>query len=171
MKKKLLMAVLLLVIGLLAIGVGKILAQSVTLPRVKTACETKLGGILVAVNDGFSSLKSCPGASRAVTLGEAAFSGNVRSSDNGVWLGKVAFFYPGDSMDVPSVLDINGGIWELSYGSDPQWWLTGTKLPNGMAVSDILYWAHLGFMTKDGRIYILDSDKAGYNLRTAGLPQ
>jgi hypothetical protein len=166
MKKKLILASFLVVFGLIVLGTEKVLAATITtLPRLTTACETKIGGILLGVDDNFSTIKSCPGNSRKVTLGEAS-----QNEGGNVPVGNVAFI-SNDLGNYGYVLLKNDETWFIymhDSGDGNDRYITWEKdetrnLPDGLHASSIVQWTNYQFLTDKGVIYkyndYLDSPK------------
>ena len=134
-----------------------VLAQVVAdLPRVTTACETKIGGLLMGIGDGFSSLKSCPGGSRKVVLGEVVTS---TGGEGGVvpTTGTIAFI--GQS----KVLKNDGSVWYFheDYETDPpilEWREDAFMRIVGVDIKTILQWNEKFFVTTNGSVYKMDID-------------
>jgi hypothetical protein len=128
-------------IGFLTLGVTVVLGQVSNLPRVTTACETKFGGVLMGIDDGFSSLKTCPGNSRKVILGESNTTGGggLPTAANVLFLGG-------------STLMNDGTVWYYLDGSG--WVLDNDRtLPATVSPTDVIQWGDDYFMTKSGEIY------------------
>jgi hypothetical protein len=152
MKNKLVLIPIFLFVGLLAVGT-KIVLAVVTLPRVTTACETKIGGVLMGIDDGFSSLKKCPANSRKVVLGEVGTS----TGDEGSVIG------PGDIAFIDDngyALNKNGQVWKYGYWGGSIKWKMGYNetLPNEVTVDEILQWKKDSFLTKSGDFWVYTND-------------
>lgn len=160
MKKKTALIFGLMLTTLLSFGSGMVIGQtSKELPRLTTACETRIGGVLLGVNDGFSSLTSCPKTTRKVVLGE-----EKNSFEGAVNIGTIKFVgFLSDSAQI-ALLDKNGKTYlmDRSLESDRKWSYDSSRdLPNGVNVGDVVRWTPYVFLTSDGKIwyyeYVADS--------------
>jgi hypothetical protein len=153
MKKKLVLVSGFLVIGLLALGAKMVVAAVTTLPRLTTACETKVGGVLMGIDDGFSSLKTCPGNSRKVNLGEGSQGGSKIFTEN-----DVVFVY--NIAESRYILKGDGKVWKgsMTKVSDNFEWerVAERDLPVGITVNDLYSWTSDTFSTKSGEIWASD---------------
>jgi hypothetical protein len=152
MKNKLFLIPVFLFAALLVVGAKIVLAQTAGLPRVTTACETKIGGVLMGIGDGFSSLKTCPGNSRKVVLGEVGTGTGGGGSVIGP--GDIAFI-----TDDGFALTKGGVIWKYGYwGGVVKWTSDNNKLPEGVSVDEILQWTKNSFLTKSGDFWVYTYD-------------
>jgi hypothetical protein len=170
MKNKLALAGFLMFLGLIiVIGAKAVWAVTTTLPRLTTACESKVG-LLMGVEDNFSILKKCPGGSRKVMLGEAQVQndngqGSGVSSGGIMGSGEIAFI--SDSQ----ILKNDGTIWEYVENKDKsgQWVEknNGQKIP--VLVTDVLQWNTSSLLTNEGVFYILAEDGSSWIKITAPI--
>ena len=162
MRNKLLTVSVILVLVAVLFGVGSVLAETL-LPRVKTACESPLGGILSKDNgDGFNRIKACPKGMREVALGEELTS----TGGGAINVGNVAFV----ADDVQSnkavwVLRTDGTAWfmDTTYGMERLWINDQNRdLPiidgKRMSVGEVASWSHNVFITKEGVVYLKPAD-------------
>lgn len=130
--------ILVLVLGLLV--TTRVVWAEVTLPRITTACESKMGALL-SVNDGFSLLDKCRDNQRLVVLGEQAQNGRgTIGAGNVLFMGEY-------------ILTKDGKVW----WNDGTHWINDVDkdIPPEISLSSIVDWAqaNLIFMTTDGSIY------------------
>lgn len=152
MKNKLVLVSVFVFLGLVAVGTKVVigLGQVIpALPRVSTACETKIGGILMGFNDGFSTLRSCPGNSRKVILGEE----KTVSTDNGGIMGK------GDIIFVNNrrFLTRDGSVWMYYETENGFNWVKESSKGLPVAPEEILNWNDGVILAKDGSVYVYGS--------------
>lgn len=160
MKKKPVLAFGLILVVLLFLGSGVVWGETTKeLPRLTTACETKIGGLLFGVNDSFSSLKSCPKNSRKVILGEnqTGNEGNLTVPESG----KIAFVNGSMALMKDGTVwmyNVNALVWDRADFNDDgkgDYDITDT----GVSYKDIIQWysgGNLSFLTKNGDYWLYD---------------
>jgi hypothetical protein len=149
MKNKLCLVSVLVFLGLVAWGAEKVWAITTALPRVTTACETKIGGLLLGIGDGFSSLKSCPGGSRKVTLGEESQNSDTSGQ---IGAGDILFITELNK----TILKKDGTAWW--YDDMGKSWRQDTykTLPTGFDIKTIVQWSGNMFLTQNGGYLYVD---------------
>lgn len=147
MKSKKKLILILFLIGLTSFTTSKVLGQSVNLPRVTTACESKVG-LLVVIDDGFSVLKKCPKNSRKVILGELTEGDGSQQ----IGAGEIAFL----TGSMNHVLKKDGTVWWYD-DMDKIWKEDIEKKVFGIEIDNIIQWNVASLLTKDGNIWIPDN--------------
>lgn len=128
------------------------------LSRLTTVCESKVGGILFGVNDGFSNLKFCPKNTRKVLIGEEQ---NTSVGENLIVpkSGNIAFV--GGSIALMKngtvwMYNVNTSLWDKAdFNGDGKGDYDITE--TGISYENIIQWysgGNLSFLTNKGEYWL-----------------